>query len=132
MTLNSIAGRWARTALVWFVLTILFGMYMGVTQQFELSSPHAHMGLLGWVSAALFAFLHAFAGDDQRGRSAIIHWVAHNLGVATMVTGMFMTARVGPDVWTLLIPLGGIVVVVATIWLALMFWPRLSGGRTTV
>ena len=126
MALNFMAGRWARTALMWFVLTILFGMYMGITQQFHLSSPHAHMGLLGWVSSALFAFLHAFA-DGAAGRGAITHWVAHNLGVATMVTGMFLTARHGPAAWTMLIPLGGIVVVVATIWLAWQFWPKLSG-----
>ena len=67
MTLNRMAGLWARTALVWFVMTISFGMYIGFTQQFHLSTPHAHMGLLGWISSALFAFLHAITGGEARG-----------------------------------------------------------------
>ena len=129
MALTAMAGRWARTALVWFVATILFGMYMGMTQQFHLSSPHAHMGLLGWVSSALFAFIHGLAGDGVGGRGPVVHWVAHNLGLATMVTGMFLTARHGPAAWTMLIPLGGIVVVIATLWLAWRFWGRLGVRR---
>ena len=129
MTLNEMAGRWARTALVWFVLTIVFGMYMGITQQFGLSSPHAHMGLLGWVSSALFAFLYAGCGVGA-GRAAMAHWVVHNLGVATMASGMYMTVRYGPSGWTALIPVGGLAVVLATVWLALMFWPRLRGRES--
>jgi hypothetical protein len=127
MTMNRMAGRWARTALVWFVATILFGMYMGITQQFQLSSPHAHMGLLGWISSALFAFLYAVAGNGGV-RGAPAHWVAHNIGVLLMATGMFMTVRAGPSAWTALIPVGGSIVVLATLWLAAKFWRRLSGG----
>jgi len=127
MGLNRMAGLWARTALVWFVLTILFGMYLGITQQFQFSSPHAHMGLLGWVSSALFAFLHALTGGPAPAtRGATVHWVVHNLGVATMAAGLFMTIRHGPSAWTALIPLGGGAIVLATIWLALMLWGKLG------
>lgn len=126
MTLNRMAGLWARTALLWFVATISFGMYLGMTQQFGMSSPHAHMGLLGWVSSALFAFLYAIAPGEASGRGPALHWAAHNLGVATMVLGLYLTMTgraVGP-----MIPLGGAAVVLATIWLAATMWGRL--GRT--
>ena len=126
MSLNNMAGLWARTALVWFVLTIGFGMYLGITRQFGLSSPHAHMGLLGWVSSALFAFLHALTGaGGPPPRGARIHWAAHNLGALSMVIGLYMTMRFGESGWTAMIPAGGIVVVLATLWLAAMLWPRL-------
>jgi hypothetical protein len=126
MALNSMAGLWARTALIWFLLTMGVGMYLGMTQQFQYSSPHAHMGLLGWVSSALFAFLHALTGGPPAAaRGPVVHWVAHNLGVATMATGLFLTIRHGPSALTALIPLGGATVLLATIWLALMLWPKL-------
>lgn len=126
MKLNRMAGLWGRTALVWFVATIVFGMYLGMTRQFGMSSPHAHMGLLGWVSSALFAFLYAVASGEAAGRGPVLHWAAHNLGVATMVAGLYLVvngAPVGP-----LIALGGAVVVLATVWLAATMWGRL--GRT--
>ena len=127
MVLNRMAGLWARTGLVWFVLTIGFGMYLGMTQQFQYSSPHAHIGLLGWVSSGLFAVLHALTGGEgAAARAATVHWAAHNLGVATMASGLFMTIRSGPSGWTALIPLGGAVVLLATIGLTVMLWTRLG------
>ncbi len=127
MALNSMAGLWARTALIWFLLTMSFGMYLGLSEQFHISSPHAHMGLLGWVSSALFAFLYALTGGPPPGaRGPTVHWVVHNLGVATMVAGLFMTIRYGPSQWTILIPVGGATIILATLWLALMLWPKLG------
>ena len=126
MTLNRMAGLWARTALLWFVATILFGMYMGVTHQFHLASPHAHMGLLGWISSALFALLYALTGEDAGGRGPSIHWAAHNLGVGLMASGMFMTVQFGESGWTALIPAGGSLIVLATLWLAARLWGRLG------
>lgn len=119
-------GLWARTALIWFVATICFGMYLGMTQQFGMSSPHAHMGLLGWVSSALFAFLYAVAPGEAAGRGPFLHWTAHNLGVATMVVGLYLTVN-GAELGGM-IAIGGAVVVLATIWLAASMWGRL--GRT--
>jgi hypothetical protein len=57
--MNAMTGFWARTGLIWFLVTMSFGMYLGITQQFGFSSPHAHMGLLGWLSSAAFAFLYS-------------------------------------------------------------------------
>ena len=125
MTLNRMSGLWARTAIVWFVLTICFGMYLGMTQQLHMSSPHAHMGLLGWVSSALFAFLYAIThAEGPASRGGTVHWVAHNLGAATLVVGLFLTLR-GVEGYAFMMPLGGGVVVLATLWLAVSLWPRL-------
>jgi hypothetical protein len=123
MTLNGMSALWARTALLWFLATMIFGMYLGMTQQFGMSSPHAHMGLLGWVSSALFAFLWSFAAADDRPRLAPVHWAVHNVGVATMVAGLYLTLK-GRDMGAMIAG-GGFVVVLATLALAVMLWPRL-------
>jgi hypothetical protein len=122
MTLNPMTGLWARTGLVWFLLTMLFGMYLGLTGQFGFSSPHAHLGLLGWLSSAAFAFLYAATGAPARG--ARLHWAVHNVGVATMVTALFLTLK-GVERAGLVIPLGGTIVILATLWLVAAMWPRL-------
>lgn len=130
MTLNAMSALWARTALVWFVGAMLLGMYLGMTQQFHMSSPHAHMGLLGWVSSALFAFLYALCGAEEGlPKRARAHWFVHNLGAATMVVALFLTIRSGGDERLgAFIPIGGVMVILGAVWLAVMLWPRLRAG----
>lgn len=128
MTLNAMSGLWARTGIFWFLVTMAFGMYLGITQQFGLSSPHAHLGLLGWLSSIAFAFLYAIT-DAQGGptRGPKLHWVAHNVGVVTMVAALFLVLKTGDDSIGAVIGMGGLVVILATLWLAVRMWPRLGG-----
>lgn len=127
MTSNMAAGLWARTALVWFLITICFGMYMGMTQQFHLSPSHAHMGVLGWLSSAVFAAIYLVAGAGPAGsKSPILHWAVHNIGVAIMTGALLMMLSNPSGPWGAFIPLGGILIVVAAIWLTIMVWPRLG------
>ena len=125
MSLNRMSALWARTALVWFLGATLFGMYLGMTQQFGVSSAHAHMGLLGWVSSALFAFLYALTGGKGGlPKLAAAHWAVHNLGALTMVTSLFLYLT-GHEPAEMFIPLGGILVILGVIWLLAAMWPRL-------
>lgn len=128
MALNRMSALWARTALLWFIATMIFGMYLGTTQQFHISSPHAHLGLLGWVSSGLFAFLYALCGGEEGlPKRAKGHWFTHNLGTATMVVALFLTIRSGGDERiAIFIPIGGLIVILGAVWLAVMLWPRLG------
>ena len=127
MTVNPITGLWARTALVWFLITISFGMYMGMTQQFHLGPSHAHMGVLGWLSSAVFATVYAVAKEGPGvTRAPRLHWALHNIGVAVMTGSLFMMLSNRGEYWGALIPIGGLLVIIAALWLTIMLWPRLS------
>ena len=127
MTNNSTAGLWARTGLLWFLLTMAFGMYLGLTGQFGSSSAHAHLGLLGWLSPVAFAFLWILADPEgQLAGRARIHWALHNLGMIVQVTGLWMVIRTGDESYGMMIGLGGLVIILAALWLVSMLWPRLG------
>jgi L-serine deaminase len=124
--MNAMTSLWARTGLLWFLATMIFGMYLGMTQQFGASSPHAHLGLLGWLSSIAFAFLWRIA--DPEGRlvgKARIHWVMHNLGMVVQVSGLWMVIRTGNGVYGMVIALGGATIILATFWLVFLLWGRL-------
>src|SRR5687768_5145127 len=105
MTVNPITGLWARTALVWFLITICFGMYMGMTRQFHLAPSHAHMGVLGWLSSAVFATVYAIAKEGPAvTRAPHLHWALHNVGVAVMTGALFMMLSNRGEYWGALIP----------------------------
>ena len=126
MASNPMTGLWARTGLIWFVLTMIFGMYLGLTGQFGASSPHAHLGLLGWLSSVAFAFLWSVA--DPSGALAArarLHWAAHNLGMIVQVSSLWLVIRTGNPAFGSLIAVGGLILILATLWLISMLWPRL-------
>ena len=129
MKRTRMTGLWLRTGLVWFVLTMLFGMYLGMTQQFGASSPHAHLGLLGWVSSVAFALFHAAADPDEqltgRGRA---HWAAHNLGLLVQVSSLWLVITTGKGIFGMFIALGGLILIVSTLFFAGMVWRRLGGA----
>jgi hypothetical protein len=113
---------WARSGLVWLLLTVSLGLYLGVTGQFGASSFHAHAGLLGGVWAVAFAWLFERRGGPLTG-GARVQWALYNGGVATMVVAMFMVQRVG-GIWGLVIGIGGLIVIASAIWVVTSVWPR--------
>jgi hypothetical protein len=130
MKLTTMTGLWVRTGLVWFILTMIFGMYLGITQQFGASSAHAHLGLLGWLSSAAFASIHGFADPEgaltSRGR---IHWVAHNLGLIVQVGSLWMILRTGNGIYGMFIGIGGLILILSTLGFAALVWKRLGQQR---
>lgn len=127
MKLNSMSALWARTALLWFAVTVSLGMYMGISQQFQFAPAHAHMGVLGWLSSGAYAFFHAVAREGRPGaRGPFLHWAGHTLGVAVMTGGLFVAIglqeeRAGP-----FMAIGALIVVASVFWSVLMLWPRLA------
>lgn len=103
-------------------------MFMGMTKQFNYAPAHAHLGVLGWLSSAVFALIHAVAREGaEEAKAPRLHWAAHNLGLIVMGFGLYMLARTGDDAhWGPIIAIGGAIIVLATIWLTIMMWARLA------
>lgn len=127
MTLNRMSALWARTALLWFAVTVSLGMYMGISQQFQFAPAHAHLGVLGWLSSGVYGFLHAVAREGRPGgRAPFLHWACHTLGVAIMTGGLFVAIGLQNHDAGPLMAIGALIVVGSVFWSVLMLWPRLA------
>jgi hypothetical protein len=127
MKMNAMTSLWARTALVWFLATLCFGMFMGMTQQFNYAPAHAHLGVLGWLSSAVFALIYGVAREWPAGaKGPRVHWAGHNLGLILFGGSLYMFLRTADARWEPFIAIGGAVIIVAAISLTVMAWPRLS------
>ncbi|MBP1995414.1 cytochrome-c oxidase [Paenibacillus eucommiae] len=99
----------------YFVIGVLMGMGMSMTESFVLKSVHAHVNLLGWVSMAIGGIVyHLFpsAGESRLGKW---HFWLHMIGIPLMtggLTGLMLSAN---TLYTLPIGVGGVLVVVGTI-----------------
>jgi hypothetical protein len=117
------AIRFIKIAVIYLVLGVALGLYMGMTTQFTLTPVHAHFNLLGWASLALCGLVYAAFPAAAETRLAKWHFWLHNLGLpplmialALMLTGH---AAMGPVVGVLsMVVAAGILLFVINVWSA--------------
>ncbi|MBT2680267.1 cytochrome-c oxidase [Bacillus sp. ISL-35] len=107
--------RFFKVAAVYFVIAIILGIVMGIVHDFTLSSVHAHLNLLGWVSMALFGTIYYLFPDAGNSKLASTHFWIHNIGVPVMQGGITLSMLVGGVIFTVFAIVGSLVVVIGGI-----------------
>ena len=77
-----------KVATVYFTIGVLAGLIMGIIHDFRLTSVHAHVNLLGWVSMALFGIIYHFYPKAANSKLAKVQFWLHNIGVPVMLGGI--------------------------------------------
>ena len=83
-----LSRRWIRVALIYFVVAVCIGMFMGATQDFRLRGVHVHVNMLGWVSAALTGCVYFLFPQAATTRLACVHFWLYNLALPVMMTSL--------------------------------------------
>ncbi|RKN66023.1 cytochrome-c oxidase [Paenibacillus ginsengarvi] len=99
----------------YFVIGVVMGMAMSMTENYTLSPVHAHINLLGWVSLALGGLMYHQFPDAARSRLGKWHFWLHMLGIPLMMAGLACMLLTGSTVFVALVSVGGVCVVVGTI-----------------
>ena len=85
------ATRLLKLAVIYLIAGMSLGLFMGITQELQFHSVHAHINLLGWVSLAVAGFIFHLFPDLARTRLAAIYFWLYNLslpaGLALTVAG---------------------------------------------
>jgi hypothetical protein len=72
-----------------FVLTgMIWGIYMGAAENFQLAPAHAHLNLLGWVTMALYGSFYAFTAKTMSVKLAWTNYIVSALGVLVMIPSL--------------------------------------------
>lgn len=117
----TVGVRFIKVAAFYFVAGVLAGLIAGATNQFQYTSLHAHLNLLGWVSLAISGLIYARfpqAGDSTLGT---VHFWLHNIGLPIFLAGLAMAAN-GVDAATALLIGGGIISVLGVLAFAINVW----------
>lgn len=78
------AVRFLKIAAVYLCIGVILGLVMGIIHDFRLTSVHAHLNLLGWVSMALFGVIYHFLPAAANTKLAKTHFWLHNICVPVM------------------------------------------------
>jgi hypothetical protein len=85
---KSVGKNYLKIATVYFTIGVLAGLIMGIVHDFRLTSVHAHVNLLGWVTMALFGIIYHFYPNAAKSKLAKTQFWLHNIGVPVMLGGI--------------------------------------------
>jgi hypothetical protein len=70
-------SRFVKAAVIYFVIGISMGIYMGIFDQFHFASAHAHINLLGGVSLAVAGLIYHQYPSTGESKLAVHHFWLH-------------------------------------------------------
>ena len=92
------SGRLLRIAVLYWVVAVSWGIYMGATKDFAQVPVHAHLNLLGWVSLGLCGLIYAKAPHLAETRLAKMHFWLHNLGLPPLMIAVSLIVNGRDDI----------------------------------
>ena len=111
-------------AVLYLLVGILFGAYMGASQDFLMRPVHAHINLLGFVLMTLFGLGYRLIPAMNDGWMARAHFWLHQigtlflmLGLALMLNGILPEVPTGPVLMIFEVMIfGGVVIWGLNLW----------------
>ena len=82
------SNTFLRLSVLFVVLGVSLGYWMGATHNFVVSPVHAHINLLGWVSMFLYGLFYRVFPDAAQGWLPKVHLALAVIGLPVMMVGL--------------------------------------------
>lgn len=100
--------------LIFLVIGMLFGMWMGMVQDFRFAAAHAHWNLVGFVTSSIYGLTHRAYPKLAESRLTWTQCALHVIGVLLFAPGIVLAVATEEHRVAIV---GGLVLILA----ALMF-----------
>ncbi len=91
--MNRMAGSFIKAAVVYGVVGLALGVYMGATHELSLLTVHSHLGLLGWVTLAICAMYYQLVPVAAERALAKVHFWTANAGLIVLSTSLVLKSQ---------------------------------------
>jgi hypothetical protein len=98
---------------------MVFGMWLGASENLQFGNSHAHANLVGFVLSVLFGLIYRFFPAMKQSRLAKPQFWIYEIGAVLFVAGKI---RVDATTNSDLVIFGSIVVLVGTLLMAIVFF----------
>ncbi|UUX32901.1 hypothetical protein [Fundicoccus culcitae] len=109
------SANFIKMAVVYFIIGVGLGLYMGAVEQFELGHAHAHINLLGWVSLALSGLIYKAYPALSHGKLSLVHFWGLILGTPFLTAGMALIGLERFEIGVPIAMIGGLAVLVGVL-----------------
>ncbi len=84
--------------LIFLVVGMAFGIWMGINQDFQFVDAHAHWNLVGFVTSILYGLIHRAYPKLSESRLTWPQCIVHVLGVLIFAPGIILVVATGQQV----------------------------------
>lgn len=117
-----------KIGIVYLIIGMSLGVFMGATKDFTLHPVHAHINLLGWTLLGLSGLiLNAFPQLEQSALAKIYFWL-YNIAVPVTLIGLFMFLRGNASVDPI-VGLGSVLITVSAGCFAWLLLTKLPSAK---
>ena len=84
--------------LIFLLIGMIFGVWMGTNEAFIFAGAHAHWNLLGFVTSTVYGLIHSVNPELARSRLAWPQCIIHIAGAAIFAPGIALIVTVGETI----------------------------------
>ena len=118
-----------RVSLAYVVIGVIYGIAIGITEQFGFANVHAHLNLLGWATLALAGIIYWLFPAAGNNRLAAAHFWLQNAGLPVFTAGMLLMDSGNRGAGIPLITAGSLIVLAAMVIFAINVWVNVRAVR---
>ena len=111
---------YVKVGFIWLLAGMVFGIWMGITENFQFSNAHAHTNLVGFVLSALFGLVMIALPALAASKLAVLQFVIYQIGAIVLVIGK-VTVTLDPHD-NAVVAIGSMIVLVGTLLFAWMLF----------
>lgn len=112
--MTAIHLRFLRVAVIYLIVGMCLGLGMGISEDHRLFPAHAHIGLVGWASFAVYGLVYRSFPSAAASRLARWHFWLANAGALLLVVGV-AGINLGNEEFVPLAAAGGVISVVGAL-----------------
>jgi hypothetical protein len=123
-----LAYRFMLAGIIFVILGMALGIYMGNAQDFTLAPLHAHLNLVGWATMMLFGLF--YRGDQVAAGTTLAQWHfwAAVLGMIFFIPGI-AGANLGNTTWELFVIPGSLLTLASMLFFLWTVWQSAQRHR---
>lgn len=91
--MNRIAGSFMKAAVIYGIIGLALGVYMGATHTLSLLTVHSHLGLLGWVTFAICALFYQVVPTAAGLALAKVQFWTANAGLIVLAASLTLKSQ---------------------------------------
>ncbi len=93
--MQRISKNYIMIGLVWLLVGMVFGIWLGASNHNNFANSHAHINLLGFVVSSLFGIFYWAYPNMAKSKLAQWQFIIYEVGVAILVIGKVMVDNDG-------------------------------------
>jgi cbb3-type cytochrome oxidase subunit 1 len=121
-----LSAKFIKAAVIYFLIGTIAGLVMGIAQQFQYTSVHAHINLVGWASLGIIGLIYRAYPEAGASKLATIQFWLHNVGLPLLIVSMIIFTTEHHSVGIPFAAVGGLLIIASVLLMTVNVFKRIN------